>query len=701
MSQESVKRVINSTNVNTVIERALSITDTAINSFGASKVSDSISPFLPLITEVSRLTSDIINIYQTAEHNKRICGSLLSRTTAAETAVKNLEIRRLENESLFKSKEYYKNFQRLVIIVGKIKKFIEEISQIKGLRRFLAANSIEKDFFDLTNEFEGLMRILNFSIAVTNQIQMEEDKKILSHDIKEMNKYIHDIEGGIANEVSGINAKLDDITQWNLAWQKKLLSKNEDIIADATIPMNEFSDPSEMVKRGNKVIKKLRKGEEVALKKRIFDKEEKKQINDILSQVTILKKLKESKYIVKFYGFVNEEEIMYMVTEWFEYGNLKEYYTDYGPLGWLEKSQIAIDISRGLTFLHTVSILHHDIRSENILITRHRCAKLANFTLSRGFRDFSTHVKATIDNVRWMAPEKLKDHNNPYTAKCEIYSFGMVLWEIAEGKLPFQRENDIVQIRNLVVNQKYRPSFSLGVPNEWVKIAYQAMQDSPSARPSLKDIFMTLNDVYQIHKPKKTPTSSPICSPSQSDLPDPDDLELSLDLSVIDIDTLSIKEAIAEHKKNGDRLKAWKAFCQHSELDDMLAKYWKGYYLYYDLCPIEDPEDKNAKQLRVKQSVEYFKEAADFGLADAQLRYGHCLWSGEAIKRDIKESIRYFQMSADNGNHTAMYNIGNILYNGIGANKDEEKGSNYLRLAALSGQPKAIAMCKTKGIKLA
>ncbi|CAB4416231.1 unnamed protein product [Rhizophagus irregularis] len=65
MSQESVKRVINSTNVNTVIERALSITDTAINSFGASKVSDSISPFLPLITEVSRLTSDIINIYQT------------------------------------------------------------------------------------------------------------------------------------------------------------------------------------------------------------------------------------------------------------------------------------------------------------------------------------------------------------------------------------------------------------------------------------------------------------------------------------------------------------------------------------------------------------------------------------------------------------------------------------------------------------
>jgi hypothetical protein len=192
MSQESVKKVVDTNNVNMVVEKVLSITDAAINSLGASKVSDSISPYLPLITEISRITSDIINIYQTAEHNKRICGSLLSRITAAETAVKNLEIRRLENESLFKSKEYYRNFQKLIIIIEKIKKFIEKISQIKGLRTFLAAHSIEKEFLDLTNEFDGLMRILNFSIAITNQIQMEEDKKILNNDIKEMYKVMNE-----------------------------------------------------------------------------------------------------------------------------------------------------------------------------------------------------------------------------------------------------------------------------------------------------------------------------------------------------------------------------------------------------------------------------------------------------------------------------------------------------------------------------
>src|SRR5581483_10709990 len=100
------------------------------------------------------------------------------------------KIRRLENEEVFKSKEYYKNFQKLVIVIGKIKTFIEEVSQIKGLRRFLAAHSIEDQFKEVTEKFDDLMRILNFTMAVQNQIQMEEDQKVLKSDIsvREMTK---------------------------------------------------------------------------------------------------------------------------------------------------------------------------------------------------------------------------------------------------------------------------------------------------------------------------------------------------------------------------------------------------------------------------------------------------------------------------------------------------------------------------------
>jgi len=108
----------------------------------------------------------------------------------------------------------------------------------------------------------------------------------------------------------------------------------------------------------------------------------------------------------------------------------------------------------------------------------------------------------------------------------------------------------------------------------------------------------------------------------------------------------------------------------------------------------------DAKIIRLEEAANLFKEAADYGLQDAQLRFGHCLWSGDGVKKNISQAIEYFQLSADLGNSTAMYNIGNVYYNGLGVQKDEEKGKKYLRLAALREQPKALDMCKKNCISL-
>ena len=152
----------------------------------AAVVTDLMAPFLPLISEVGAIVVEIIDLYQTAEHNKRICGSLLSRVTTAQNVVNTLKIRRLENEDLFKSKEYYKNLQKLVNVIRKIQKFIADVSQLKGLRKFMLAHSIEDEFKRLTEEFDGLMRDLNFSLAIQIQIQIEDDNKALRKDIQEM-----------------------------------------------------------------------------------------------------------------------------------------------------------------------------------------------------------------------------------------------------------------------------------------------------------------------------------------------------------------------------------------------------------------------------------------------------------------------------------------------------------------------------------
>ncbi|CAG8502454.1 3212_t:CDS:2 [Scutellospora calospora] len=439
-------------------------------SASSAVVADFITPFVPFISEIASIVEEIITLYQTAEHNKRICGSLLSRATAAENAVNNLKIRRLENEDLFKSKEYYKNFQKLVSVISKIKIFIEEVSQIKGLRKFLASKSIEQEFKGLTEEFDGLMRVLNFTMAVQNQIQIEEDRKVLKHDISEMTKYLKEIEGGITNNMAQINAKLDDITQLNLAWQKKLLNNDENIFESALIKMNDLYDPPNPVKRG-KVSKKSLNCDDVAVKEKFFESNDNDLIKDILT-------------------------------------------------------------------------------------------KIANFTLSRGFTDPTKNVLPTIEMVRWMAPEKLSDHEkNPYTV-----NFGMLLWEIAEEKIPFENEKDILKIRNLILEQKVRPSFSIGVPSEYSKTSYQSMQHNPNSRPALKNIFMTLYSLYQQFQPKSSPRPTVSRILTEEDLPEVDLDELALDDLTLTLNVLSVKEAIAEHrKKNSDKLKVWEAFKVHAE----------------------------------------------------------------------------------------------------------------------------------------
>ena len=98
-----------------------------------------------------------------------------------------------------------------------------------------------------------------------------------------------------------------------------------------------------------------------------------KQINDdegqkVKAHLAILGKLKESKNILKFYGLSKVEDQNVMVFEWADYGSLQEVYLKY-DIGWRSKVQIALDICRGLVFLQTCDIIHHDIRCENIMVS--------------------------------------------------------------------------------------------------------------------------------------------------------------------------------------------------------------------------------------------------------------------------------------------------------------------------------------------
>lgn len=82
--------------------------------------------------------------------------------------------------------------------------------------------------------------------------------------------------------------------------------------------------------------------------------------NDIIKQVKILSKLEKCHNIIKFYGLIIEDNNVdkwYLVNEWAEYGNLRNYYLEYGPLDVNVKLKFAVDIARGLNFLKSIGVI--------------------------------------------------------------------------------------------------------------------------------------------------------------------------------------------------------------------------------------------------------------------------------------------------------------------------------------------------------
>ncbi|KAG9293109.1 hypothetical protein G9A89_016471 [Geosiphon pyriformis] len=665
--------------------------------------------FVPLISDVLRLVEGMVQLYQQAEHNKRICGVLLDRVFAAEAAVKNLQVRKNEHMDFFKNNENYRIFQNFRNNIEKIKRFIEDISQIKGLRKFtqgyLQANAIKKTFKELTKEFDGYMQTLQFTITIEIHAQQQKDGEVLDQDINELKQYLSDIEGGITDirgDISLAIERIDLLARLFLKQPPELSSSSSlPISTDQPLEISAFTPPES---QKGKVQKRIRKAdyEEAAFKELTLET----LPHDIYTQVTILKKLQDSKNIIRFYGLAKENEKLYLVTEWAEHRSLKEYYTNYSNLyDWRKKIEFALDICRGLSFLQAVNILHHDIRSENVLVLQTGKAKIANFGLSRGFSQATKNIAANVENVRYMAPEKIIDRRYRYDCKCEIYSFGMLLWEIYEKKIPYSNIlNDIVKIREIVVNKKMRETWtSPNTPSEYKKVYNQAVHDDPSLRPSISDIFKMLVPLWKNVQPPPSPRMVPLRNNSQfseSEKGDSDNEGDSDEDCSIEPPRIPLQEAIREHKKkDGDKKKAWDAFQYYKNIGDIQAKYWVGYYLYYDI--LKFPETEYSKEERLQESAKLFKESADeCGMQEAQLRYGYCLWHGHGVEKDIPEAINYFERSADNGNATAMYNVGNVYYNGIGVEPDIQKGEQYLIMGAYNGQPKAREMCDEKGIKL-
>ncbi|RHZ46439.1 hypothetical protein Glove_621g60 [Diversispora epigaea] len=671
----------------------------------AATIGDCVQPFVPLFDSVNLVISEIITVYETVQYNKKICNSLMDRVDAAVAAIKTLKRRQAENEINFRNQEYFKSFIRFIDIMKRIKNFIADVSNLNKYQKFLHSSSVKDRFDSLAKDFDVVMTELHFTTAVANDEQRRIDKSALESDVDNMTKFLEKIDDDIIDQNQKINIVLQEVSL-----MKERLD-HPDSSNKTEIKSTELGDPfvSKATDRRGKslqVFKKIYKNFEVACKPINLQNEDFNEVTKIQGELAILEKLRDAPNIIRFYGLSNVDNSKVMVFEWADHGSLRELYCKY-DIAWHGKVRIALDICRGLTFLHSREILHHDIRCENIMMTARLDVRIANFKYSCMLNNSTSDMMHLQDDlIHWLAPEKMRSSDFSYTFKCEVFSFGMLLWELIFRKIPYEKWTVMKVKEHVMAGNRVKITWGKAPPDVQTlqkglaKIIVSAWHGDPANRASLQDIFMNLAQLAHVYCTSDKEIASIILPNKELDLNGSLSRAVSISdeggLGLLDFEfnidemsqTIPLEEGIASHKRK-EYQRAWNCFVAHADLGDAIAKYWKGYYLWKGIEVEKDPERASG----------LFKEAADEEIANAQFRYAFSLVNNPTVKFDREIFLEYITKAADNNNPAAQFNLGEVYLNGkFGNKKDKELSIKYLRLAALNNHPKAKELLEKLGI---
>ena len=184
--------------------------------------------------------------------------------------------------------------------------------------------------------------------------------------------------------------------------------------------------------------------------------------------------------IVNIYDFGSEHDINYIVMEYVVGRTLKEVITDSGALDYQTAVKYAIGIASALKQAHDHAIVHCDVKSQNILIDTKGVAKITDFGIARAFGQPSeSEERGVIGSVYYLSPEQAA--GKPVTAQSDLYSLGVVLFEMLTGQLPYDGDTPAE------VARRYDPE----IPYDLDAIVTKALAKNPLLRYKTDDDFLS------------------------------------------------------------------------------------------------------------------------------------------------------------------------------------------------------------------
>ncbi|KAF9189434.1 hypothetical protein BGZ51_009610 [Haplosporangium sp. Z 767] len=217
--------------------------------------------------------------------------------------------------------------------------------------------------------------------------------------------------------------------------------------------------------------------------------------NDLIKELKMHKQVHDSNYIVKFFG-ITKHPLTHdtcIVMQFAENGCLQDFLeTQNISITWLTKYRLAWEIASGLDFIHRENIFHTDLHSRNILIDTGGKALITDFGLSKSVNKTIYTTKAGLFGVvPYVAPERMQNPTITYNAKCDIYSLGVIFWELSSCVIPFEAQlQDVMLAVNIIagVREKTVP----GTAVEYEMLYRRCWDGLPQNRPQMDIVLSEL-----------------------------------------------------------------------------------------------------------------------------------------------------------------------------------------------------------------
>ncbi|CAB4436908.1 unnamed protein product [Rhizophagus irregularis] len=426
---------------------------------------------------------------------------------------------------------------------------------------------------------------------------------------------------------------------------------------------------------------------------------------EIVHELKLQRDIQFHNNIIKFYGVAQFEpeyqdvqsKNYLLVMEYADSGTLKNYLKEnFNNLTWSNKYNLAYQLASAVACLHNEGIVHRDLHSGNVLVHQN-IIKLSDFGLSKRIESSSNTKTKFFGCVPYVDPKRFsgRNKNKKLNEKSDIYSVGVLFWELSSGQPPFATEEYDIDLA-LEISQGRREEPILNTPENYIKIYTECWDNEPDNRPTMNQVLERLKAIIT----KTTENHQP---------------ELNFQSTSTDEQNFNSINIVTSNINNS----------LHGEMSQIIENFDKmnTKEIVYKTLANEDISSKKNLNKIVNNIVNYIfkiinegKNSSEFILdyfndnninsqeihdwllinqnnSDSIFLLGYFNYNGFGISEDKKKAFNLLIKVSEQNHTLVQYHVGKCYEFGYGTVKDEKLAFEYYEKIANKGYAMGLFKC--------